>query len=71
MWMKNTFIPLTVLFIDNKGYIRGMREMIPNTQTPHCSTNKVNYALEVETKWLRSTKIRLMSRVLNLDSISY
>ena len=69
MWMKNTFIPLTVLFIDEKGYVLEMKDMIPNTETPHCSTNKVRFALELETEWLKSTNITLKSRITNLNSV--
>ena len=69
MWMKNTYIPLTVLFIDERGYVLEMQDMIPNTQTPHCSADKVRFALELETKWLESTNITLKSRITNLDSV--
>ena len=70
MWMKNTFIPLTVLFIDERGYVLEMKDMTPNTETPHCSDNKVRFALEVETEWLKSTNIRLKSRITNLNSVN-
>ena len=69
MWMRNTSIPLTVLFIDEKGYVLEMQDMVPNTETPHCSENKVRFALEVETKWLKSTNIMLRSRITNLNSV--
>jgi len=69
MWMKNTLIPLTVLFIDEKGYVLEIKDMVPNTETPHCSENKVRFALELETKWLKSTNIKLKSRITNLNSI--
>jgi len=70
MWMKNTSIPLTVLFIDERGYVLEMKDMIPNTETPHCSTKKVRFALELETKWLKSTNITLKSRITNLNSVA-
>ena len=69
MWMKNTFIPLTVLFIDERGYVMEIKDMIPNTETPHCSSDKVRFALELETKWLQSTNIKLKSRITNLNSV--
>ena len=69
MWMKNTYIPLTVLFIDERGYVLEMQDMFPNTETPHCSANKVRFALELDTKWLKSTNITLKSRITNLDSV--
>ena len=68
MWMKNTFIPLTVLFIDDKGHVLEMADMIPQTETPHCSSQKVKYALEVQTKWLKSTTIGLRSQITNLNT---
>ena len=69
MWMKNTLIPLTVLFIDERGYVLEMQDMIPNTKTPHCSAYKGRFALELETSWLKSTNITLKSRITNLDSV--
>ena len=69
MWMKNTFIPLTVLFIDERGYVLETKDMVPNTETPHCSENKVRFALEVETEWLKSTNIMMKSRITNLNSV--
>ena len=74
---KNIFVhvdekyihPLTVLFIDERGYVLEMQDMIPNTETPHCSANKVRFALELETKWLKSTNITLKSRITNLNSV--
>jgi len=69
MWMRNTFIPLTVLFIDERGYVLEMKDMIPNTETPHCSKNKVRFALELETNWLKSTNIKVKSQISNLNSV--
>ena len=57
------------VFIDERGYVLEMKDMIPNTETPHCSANKVRFALELETKWLKSTNITLKSRITNLDSV--
>src|SRR5438309_6081361 len=36
MWMKNTLIPLSVAFLDEKGIFVSISEMQPHTQPPHC-----------------------------------
>jgi uncharacterized membrane protein (UPF0127 family) len=51
MWMRNTFIPLSVAFIDDRGRIVNIEDMAPLTETSHCSRLPVRYALEMEQGW--------------------
>ena len=51
MWMRNTFIPLSVAFIDDRGRIVNIEDMAPRTETSHCSRLPVRYALEMEQGW--------------------
>src|SRR5207244_12789990 len=37
MWMKNTLIPLSVAFVDEKEKIVRISEMQPQTETSHCA----------------------------------
>ncbi len=37
MWMKNTLIPLSVAFVDEKGKIVSISDMQPQTETSHCA----------------------------------
>ena len=52
MWMMNTFIPLSVAFVDETGAIAGVDDMAPLTRRRHCSPHAVKYALEVPQGWL-------------------
>ncbi len=51
MWMRNTFIPLSVAFIDDRGRIVNIEDMKPRTEISHCSQQPVRFALEMERGW--------------------
>lgn len=57
-WMKNTYIPLAIAFIDANRVITDILEMIPlDTQTIYASSKPVRYALEVNSGWFFSHRI--------------
>jgi len=58
MWMKNTFIPLSVAFIDNKGIISNIEDMKPHDETPHGAVKPVRYALEMNAGWFAKRGIK-------------
>ena len=39
--MRNTFVPLSVAFIDEGGVILNIADMKPQTEDSHCSTAPV------------------------------
>ena len=47
MWMKNTPLPLSVAFIKADGRIANIAQMQPQTETIHCASEDVLYALEM------------------------
>lgn len=51
MWMRDTLIPLSVAFIDAQGRVVNTAEMQPMTDTVHCATRDVPYALEMPALW--------------------
>lgn len=53
MWMKNTYIPLSVAFIDQDGVIVNIEDMKPRTRKNHCALKPVRYALEMNQGWFR------------------
>jgi len=46
-WMKNTFIPLSIAYIDSDGTIREFHDMVPFSEANVSSNYAVRYALEV------------------------
>lgn len=58
MWMKNTWIPLSVAFIDAEGRIVNIEDMEPQTLDSHCSTQPVKYALEMNKGWFARRGIK-------------
>lgn len=58
MWMKNTFIPLSVAFIDEGGRIANIEDMQPQTTDSHCARKPIRYALEMNLGWFKQKNIK-------------
>lgn len=58
MWMKNTLIPLSVAFIDERGKIVNIEQMQPQTVDSHCAQGPVVYALEMNQDWFKQRHIK-------------
>jgi uncharacterized membrane protein (UPF0127 family) len=57
MWMRNTLIPLSVAFIDDKGRILNIEEMLPHSEITHRAAGPSRYALEMNAKWFRKRNL--------------
>lgn len=57
MWMKNTYLPLSVAFINDSRQIVHMLDMQPQTTEIHRSPVVVRYALEVNQGWFKKNNI--------------
>jgi uncharacterized membrane protein (UPF0127 family) len=66
-WMKNTPLPLSIAFIDGKGTILNIRDMMPFTTDGHPSEGEALYALEVNRGWFAQRGIKAGDRVQGLD----
>lgn len=53
MWMKNTLLPLSVAFIDERGEIVNITDMQPLDETTHCASRPARYALEMNQGWFK------------------
>ena len=58
MWMKNTYIPLSVAFLDAEGSIINIADMQPHSEQSHCATRPALYALEMEKGWFAQRGIK-------------
>jgi uncharacterized membrane protein (UPF0127 family) len=63
MWMKNTYIPLSVAFIDDKGEIINIADMQPHSEQSHCADRPALYALEVNRGWFAQRGIKPGARL--------
>jgi uncharacterized membrane protein (UPF0127 family) len=67
MWMMNTYVPLSVAFLDRDGTIINIAEMQPQTQTTHSATRPAKYALEVNQGWFGKRGIKPGIKVEGLE----
>ena len=67
MWMKNTLIPLSVVFLDDQGVIVNVEEMQPRTLSNHCSAKPVRFALEMNAGWFRQRGFGPGARLQGLE----
>jgi uncharacterized membrane protein (UPF0127 family) len=69
MWMKNTLIPLSVAFIDDKGTITNVEDMKPQTEDSHCASRPARYALEMNRGWFAARGIKPGSRIGGIPGV--
>lgn len=66
MWMMNTYIPLSVAFIDEQGVIVNIEDMQPQTQATHLAARPTRYALEANLGWYRKHGVKPGDKVEGL-----
>ena len=69
MWMKNTLLPLSVAFIDERGAIVNVEDMEPQTEDSHCASRPARYALEMNRGWFAARGIKPGSRIGGIPGI--
>ena len=67
MWMMNTYIPLSVAFLDEGGRIINIADMQPHTRDSHGATKPAKYALEMNQGWFAKRGIKPGARVEGLE----
>ena len=66
-WMKNTWIPLSIAYVDSSGIIIDILEMSPeNTTSSYMSSKPATYALEMNGGWFLSHGVRPGDSILGL-----
>lgn len=64
MWMKNTFVPLDVAFIDSKGIITDIKPLHPHDLSSVGASKVVKYALEMNQGWFAKHNIRVGDQLI-------
>jgi uncharacterized membrane protein (UPF0127 family) len=67
MWMMNTYIPLSVAFLDERGVIINIADMQPQTSDTHAAEKPAKYALEVNQGWFAKRGIKPGARIEGLE----
>lgn len=50
-WMKNTLIPLSIAYMNEKGAVENILEMPPQTEQSFMSAGPAKFALEMNAGW--------------------
>ena len=65
-WMRNTYVALSIAFIDAHGTILNIEDMAPRDERSTWSTGAALYALEMRKGWFAQKGIRAGARVEGL-----
>lgn len=65
-WMKNTYIPLSIAFVDRDGMIINIEDMRPQDESTHWSRANALYAIEVKQGWFAARGITPGTKVNGL-----
>jgi len=67
MWMKNTYVPLSVAFVDERGVILNIADMQPQTEDSHCAAGPARYALEMSRGWFAAKGVSPGARISGIE----
>ena len=67
MWMMNTYIPLSVAFLDETGVIINIEDMKPHTRDSHYAARPARYALEMNLGWFAKRGIKAGAKIEGLE----
>ncbi len=67
MWMINTYIPLSIAFLDKNGIILNIIDMSPHTKTKHTAASEAKYALEMNLGWFSAKNIKAGKKITGLE----
>ena len=67
MWMINTYIPLSIAFLDKNGTILNIIDMSPHTKKKHTAASVAKYALEMNLGWFGVKNIKAGQKITGLE----
>ncbi len=66
-WMRNTFIPLSIAYVDSRGVILNIADMKPKDESTHPSKGPAMFAIEMKQGWFKDKGIVAGDKVEGLD----
>ncbi len=69
LWMKNTPLPLSALFLDEHGRVLNHVDLTPHERRLQCSAGPARYAIEANQGWFAARGIGPGSRVEGLPPV--
>jgi hypothetical protein len=69
MWMKNTYIPLSVAFLDAQGTVTNIADMQPHSEQSHCAARPALYALEMTQGWFAERGVKPGMKLGGFDKL--
>ena len=63
MWMKNTYVPLSVAFLDEQATIINIADMQPLSEQSHCAARPARYALEMAQGWFAQRGVKAGTKI--------
>lgn len=69
MWMKNTLLPLSVAFVDERGRVINIEDMQPQTADNHCAAGPARFALEMNLGWFAERGIKAGDTLRGFDRL--
>ncbi|MDQ2917689.1 MAG: DUF192 domain-containing protein [Pseudomonadota bacterium] len=67
-WMKDTYVPLSIAFVDRNGRIVNIEDMRPRDEATHWSKGPALYAIETRQGWFAAKGIGAGDAVGGLDA---
>lgn len=65
-WMKNTYIPLDIAWLNDEGHVLEQHVMQPHDETQHKPLQPAKFAIELRAGTLNSYGVRLGDRLVRL-----
>ncbi len=63
-WMKNTYIPLDIAYIDPSGTIREIHPLFPhNLNSVRSVSSEIQFALEMNRGWFNENNLKIGSKI--------
>jgi uncharacterized membrane protein (UPF0127 family) len=70
MWMVDTYVPLSVAFLDAQGNVINIEDMQPLTRDVHYAARPAKYALEMNRGWFGRHSIKSGSRINGVIAVA-